>query len=184
MLNSSVCTPEQGMLGRYSRHSWLVRTAFHALQKATQSCCSDHESMMGAVNSMAESKRTADSEEGSTSASSTPPACLARLRRNNSSRAGQAANSLGLFLWAFFGDAVVHDRGTSWWYLVMLSFKDNSTLTLALIRVLYVTAYRGATSRYILQDGGGGKFVCATVGIYTPSVYRQSFKHGSRAMSL
>ena len=140
MLNSSVCTPEQGMLGRYSRHSWLVRTAFHALQKATQSCCSDHESMMGAVNSMAESKRTADSEEGSTSASSTPPACLARLRRNNSSRAGQAANSRSN-TWVCscghnFGDGVVHDRGVPWWYVVMFGFVGNSTIILALMRVL------------------------------------------------
>ena len=133
--------------------------------------------MVNAADGMTKSKRTADIEGGSMAASSTPPACLASLYRNSLCHTGQAANSLGLFLWAFFGDAVVHDRGTSWWYLVMLSFKDNSTLTLALIRVLYVTAYRGATSRYILQDGGGGKFVGATVGEYAFCLQNGSVQH-------
>ena len=28
-----------------------------------------------------------------------------------------------------------------------------------------IVAYRGSTSTYVMWDGGGGKLVCATVGI-------------------
>ena len=44
---------------------------------------------MSAAENMAERKTTADSEEGNTAASSSPPACLARLCRKVSSRAGR-----------------------------------------------------------------------------------------------
>ena len=69
------------MLGRNFSRSWLVRTAFHALENTTERGCCDHENMISAAGSMVKSKKTADSEEGSTATSSSPPAYLALLCR-------------------------------------------------------------------------------------------------------